>query len=100
MKRLILAGLLTLSLAGFAPKANAQPNAFDLVNLARNGYFQEQGIPSHGNLIFAVGFGRVTAEQVVQKLSELSIQTSSIFHKYIFPFLLFVKQLGRSPVIH
>lgn len=66
MKRLMLAGLFTLSLVGFAPKANAQPNPFDLVNLARNGYFQEQGIPSHGNLTFAVGFGRITAEQVVQ----------------------------------
>ncbi|NJL22776.1 MAG: hypothetical protein HC895_21275 [Leptolyngbyaceae cyanobacterium SM1_3_5] len=66
MKRLILAGLFTLGLTGFAPKANAQPNPFDLVNLARNGYFQEQGIPSHGNLTFAVGTGRVTAEQIVQ----------------------------------
>lgn len=39
---------------------------FRLVDLARNGYFESYGIPSHAALVSAVQTGRVTAEDLVE----------------------------------
>jgi hypothetical protein len=39
---------------------------FRLVDLARNGYFEAYGIPSHAALVSAVQTGRVTAEDLVE----------------------------------
>lgn len=43
-----------------------QLTPFDLVFLARQGYLQNQGIPSYGVFVTAVGLGQVTAENLVQ----------------------------------
>ncbi|MBE9177704.1 hypothetical protein IQ268_03805 [Oculatella sp. LEGE 06141] len=40
--------------------------AFQVVNLARQGYFSEQGIPSYYALSTAVTTGQVTADDVIQ----------------------------------
>jgi hypothetical protein len=64
MKRFIFAGIsmFAFTLAG-AASANAtqQVTPFNLVDLARNGYFQEQGIPGHGALGDAIESQRVNA---------------------------------------
>lgn len=68
MKRFIFGGIsmFAIALAG-AASANAtqQVTPFNLVDLARNGYFQEQGIPSHGALGSAIESQRVNAEDLV-----------------------------------
>jgi hypothetical protein len=49
-----------------APVRVQSLSPFRLVDLARNGYFKDQGIPSHAGLVAAVQTGRVTAEDLVQ----------------------------------
>lgn len=86
MKRLIIGGLSVLVLSAFtAPALRAESPAdkpassssssttstfelepFNLVYMAYQGYFQEQGIPSAENLIFGYRTGTVTAEDLVQ----------------------------------
>lgn len=68
MKRSIFAGISMFAIAfTSAASANAtqQITPFNLVNLARNGYFQAQGIPSHGALGIAIASERIQAEDVV-----------------------------------
>lgn len=43
-----------------------QATPFDLVFLARKGYFQEQGIPSYGSFHTSVRTGRISAEDIVK----------------------------------
>lgn len=90
MRRLLFDSLLFVSLlVVMVPPAKAQINAdsganavaepaaetsghvptvspFRLVDLARNGYFESYGIPSHGALVSAVQTGRVSAEDLVE----------------------------------
>ncbi len=84
MKRLVLYGLSTLILIGaIAPAASAQVSrdpettssyemdiraieAFNLVSLAYRGEFEEEGIPSYGQLIREYRTGDITAEDVVE----------------------------------
>lgn len=40
--------------------------AFNLSNLASNGYLQEQGIPSGSQLSFAIATGQITAQEIVE----------------------------------
>jgi hypothetical protein len=67
MKRVLTATasviLLTASLSRTAFASETTPN--DIFNLARNGYFEAEGIPSHGSLIHAYRFGSVTAQDLV-----------------------------------
>ena len=77
---------LTLSVAAFAPIANAEPSAdrkltsFDLANLAYQGRLTENGIPGYGSLEASINSGAVTAEDVIQaaidsgRLSESALQ--------------------------
>jgi hypothetical protein len=53
------------SIAG-AKTSQIQTTPIDLVFLARNGYFQEQQIPSNAGLKAAVKSGRVKAEDIVK----------------------------------
>jgi hypothetical protein len=53
MKSLIFGSFSLLIWAILNPLANAA-TPINLVNLARNGYFQEQGIPSHMALTKAI----------------------------------------------
>lgn len=85
MKRLILASLSVLLLsAATAPTVKAEPMAvnsnitnriasssymlepFNLVGLAYQGYFQEQGIPSYGAFLAAYHGGQIQARDLVQ----------------------------------
>lgn len=70
MQRLFVGGLSALALwIGFLPAAHAQNTSltpFNLINLARNGHFQQQGIPSFGGLEAAIASGKVTAEDIIQ----------------------------------
>lgn len=83
MKRLIIGGISALMLASaHAPAATAQKTAltsttvrstitraltpFNLVSLANQGYFKNQGIPSSGALVAAHRAGRVSAEDIVK----------------------------------
>jgi hypothetical protein len=84
MKRLVLCGLSTLMLTGaIAPAATAQMSrdpimtspyemdirateAFNLVSLAYRGEFEEEGVPSYGELIREYRTGDITAEDVVE----------------------------------
>lgn len=94
MKRLIIGGLSALILAAaHAPAATAQRTAltsttlrstttraltpFNLVSLANQGYFKNQGIPSSGALMAAHRAGRVSAEDIVKSAvatNRLSLQ--------------------------
>lgn len=70
MKRALISTLfvLTLSMVG-APNAQAksvETTPFNLLNLARNGYFQDQGIPGFEALENALNSGQITAEDIVQ----------------------------------
>lgn len=71
--------VLTLSLLGsvwvMTPKAQAQEvqaqeknhrSALSLVNLARNGYLQDQGIPQFNHLNAAYHSGSITAEDLIE----------------------------------
>lgn len=87
MKRFLLTTLSTLSIVAlgglFAPVATAQlknaetnvvaatsrvraqPNAFNLVSHAYRGTFEENGIPSYGQLLDEVRRGKIDAADVV-----------------------------------
>lgn len=70
MKRILISGLsaLVISMVG-ATTAQARSvdiTPFNLLNLAHNGYFQEQGIPSFNALQAAVESGKITAEEIIQ----------------------------------
>jgi hypothetical protein len=80
MKRSII-GKISLAVVAFSSMfslhANAAPSSssqtttpVNLVNLARNGYFQEQGIPSHSALRTAIARGQVNAESLIQAAVE------------------------------
>lgn len=85
MKRLIIGSLSLLFLSSLSvPVAQAQTQAinsetygttvnpvyqltpFELVSMANQGYFQEQGIPGYIELVSAHRMGRLRAEQVVE----------------------------------
>ena len=62
-----LSGLvLCLSLSTTTKVLASQLTPFNLVHLARQGYFKEQNIPSHGHLHSAVRAGQIKAEDVVE----------------------------------
>ena len=44
----------------------SQANALELTSLARNGYLQNQGIPSDRQLSWEFKVGRITAEDIVK----------------------------------
>lgn len=57
MKRPVFAGISMLVVAIASPlsvNATSQTTPFNLATLARNGYFQEQGIPNHSALDTAI----------------------------------------------
>lgn len=63
----LMAGLPTFALSILvAPTAHAETTPNELVNLARTGYRQEQGIPSHAGLEHAVRLGQLNAQALVQ----------------------------------
>ncbi|MCU0532774.1 MAG: hypothetical protein MUD14_02625 [Hydrococcus sp. Prado102] len=70
MKRILLSSLSILVLSGaVAPIAEAQSkqtSLFNIVHLARKGFFQEQNIPSHSAFCSAVASKRVRAKDVVK----------------------------------
>jgi hypothetical protein len=73
MKRFIFGGISMFAIAiASASSANAsqQVTPFNLVNLARNGHFQQQNIPSHAALENAIASQRVNAEDVVNAAIE------------------------------
>jgi hypothetical protein len=73
MKRSIFAGISMLVVAIASPlsvNATSQTTPSNLANLARNGYFQEQGIPSHLALNTAITRGQVNAETLIQAAVE------------------------------
>ena len=70
MKRLVLASL-SILLASFtivptAQARNHELTPFQLVNLARNGYLMDHGIPRFNQLSFAHRNNRISAEDVIQ----------------------------------
>jgi hypothetical protein len=80
MKRSII-GSISLAVIGlssvFSPGVNATPSStsetttpVNLVNLARNGYFQDRGIPSYLALETAIARGQVNAETLIQAAVE------------------------------
>lgn len=73
MKRSIFAGISMLVVAIASPlsaNATSQTTPSNLANLARNGYFQEQGIPSHSALNTAITRGQVNAENLIEAAVE------------------------------
>ena len=67
MKRFVLAGLSTLALSiATSPAVQAETTPDELVNLAEQGYLQEQGIPSYNSLNHAIRFGQLNAEDLVE----------------------------------
>ncbi|MBD2465221.1 hypothetical protein H6G89_29870 [Oscillatoria sp. FACHB-1407] len=55
-----------LLVIGLSTKTYAnETTANEIFNLARNGYFEDEGIPSHGGLTNAYRLGNVTAEDLV-----------------------------------
>jgi hypothetical protein len=69
MKSLIFGSFSLLIWASINLLANAA-TPINLVNLARNGYFQEQGIPSHLGLTRAIALGEIKGENLVQAANE------------------------------
>src|SRR5919199_556303 len=85
MKHLMLSSLLVLLIAATGPTLRAQTTAlnpttlnsastaqltpFNLVNLARRGYFQQQGIPSYLAFTSAYNLGRIHAAVKANRLS-------------------------------
>lgn len=85
MKRFILGGLSVMLLSGVAaPAVLAQQSTgttpisqgsnyayqldpFELVNMAYQGYFEDEGIPSYGGLISAYQTGNVTAKDIIRQ---------------------------------
>ena len=70
MKGLIVGSLSILMVAIANPLNAAATTPINLVHLARNGYFQEQGIPSHMALKKAIARGQVNGETLVQAAIE------------------------------
>jgi hypothetical protein len=69
MKKFILAISTFAILTGIALPSNAnapEATAVQVANLARNGYFKEEGIPSFASLSNALRLGRVTGADIVQ----------------------------------
>ena len=58
---------------------NYQITPFNLVVLARSGYFQQQGIPSYLKLIAAYNLGRVTALDLVRA----AVQANRLSSEYL-----------------
>ncbi|OKH37370.1 hypothetical protein NIES2119_14080 [[Phormidium ambiguum] IAM M-71] len=99
MKRLIIGSLSLVFLSSLSvPVAQAQTQAinsetyrttgssvyqitpFELVSMANQGYFQEQGIPGYLQLVSAHQMGRLSAEQLVAaaiRANKLSPQIAS-----------------------
>lgn len=99
MKRLIIGSLSLVFLSSFSvPVAQAQTQAinsetyrstvnpvyqltpFELVSMANQGYFQEQGIPGYLELASAHRMGRLSAEQLVKaaiRVKKLAPQMAS-----------------------
>ncbi|MGL6338502.1 MAG: hypothetical protein ACRC80_05095 [Waterburya sp.] len=70
MKGLIFGGLSMLIVAVTSPLSANAATPVNLVNLARNGYFQAQGIPSHSALKSKIALGEVKGEKLVQAAIE------------------------------
>lgn len=73
MKRSIFAGISMLVVAIASPlsvNATSQTTPSNLANLARNGYFQEQGIPSYSALDTAIARGQVNGENLIEAAIE------------------------------
>jgi PIN domain nuclease of toxin-antitoxin system len=70
MKGLILGSLSMLIVTVASPLSANAATPINLVNLARNGYFQERGIPSHSALKRAIALGEVKGEKLVQAAIE------------------------------
>ena len=70
MKGLIFGSLSLLKVAIASPLNANAATPVNLVHLARNGYFQEQGIPSHMALKKAIAFERINGEDVVKAAIE------------------------------
>ena len=68
MQNLIFASLVMFILTVASPSNAATPA--NLVELARNGYFKEQGIPSFIALEDAVSSGQINGEDLVQAAVE------------------------------
>lgn len=72
LKRFVLASLsviLLTAVAAPASLARTSPygvNPFGLVNLARNGFLNDQGVPGFGRLSAAHQAGRITAEDLIR----------------------------------
>jgi hypothetical protein len=70
MKRILLSSLSIILLSGaIAPVAQAQAkqtSLFNLVHLARQGFFKEQKIPSHGAFCSAVASKEVRGKDIVK----------------------------------
>lgn len=72
LKRFVLVGLSPILFAGAAaPPSLARTgpygvNPFGLVNLARNGTFNDRGVPGFGRLSAAHQAGRITAADVIR----------------------------------
>jgi hypothetical protein len=70
MKRILINALFVLSVSMLGT-ANAQAKSVEttpsnLLNLARNGYFQEQGIPGFSAFENALKSRQLTAEDIIQ----------------------------------
>ncbi len=57
--------VITFAITPPATAADISISAVDLVQLARNGYLQEQGIPQFNQLAFAYRSGELSAEDVI-----------------------------------
>jgi hypothetical protein len=70
MKGLIFGSLILLIVTVANPLSASATTPVNLVNLARNGYFQEQGIPSHSSLKRKISMGEIKGEKLVQAAIE------------------------------
>lgn len=64
----MLGGILMFTIA--SPSSASATTPSSLVNLARNGYFQQQGIPSYQSLEISVQSGRINGEDLVNAAAE------------------------------
>lgn len=65
------------AVSGSIPSDVTHITPFNLVTLAYQGYFREQGIPGYGALIVAHQAGRISAEDLVQsaaRANKVSLQ--------------------------
>jgi hypothetical protein len=70
MKGLIFGSLSMLMIVIASPLNANATTPINLVHLARNGYFQEQGIPSHMSLTRGIEQGQVKGKDVVKAAIE------------------------------